>query len=306
MYQMFRVLLCLLIPFYINSAHALLSTDVLVFEAEQPVEIRTRETGSLEFVTKPEIYLRVFRSPKGTYTLHANIDVSHVNQAILPTDKSGNLTKEAVALGFRPFVKFRLSSGTEKTVDVKCTTKICNAIYSPFPYNPQIETQSINVEVNIRGLQGKNWDINMSRIAVYNGVFSDIPFSQDVIKPSNGLNVLRYYQNNLLVPKNSQDPAEPLSVDDWTLRPPNDSGRTFVGPWIVSQKALIEIFQGDVQSMYSFDKKTLIRERLNSPQRLWVEPGLHLFLENASPNEARLRWIEFPSSPPEKSEKKRR
>lgn len=276
----------------------------LLFEAQGPVDFAPLADGGAEQKTKSDFSAKIFRGFGDTHRIEVDVDVSTINQAILPTDAKGQLTPEAKALNTRPYVKFYLPNGIEKTVDVRCNAKICKAALQPFPYNIEADGQKLRVEVNIRGLSGKNWELNLSRFKPSTQNMSTaFPRQVDYFGPASGLTVTRYHQKNSFTSKNGLNTLEPDFVDEWVIPAVNATTKqkSSVGPMFIKKQAKIELFQGELLTHYSVDKKTLIKERIKAPVVLWLEEDVYVYVENDGSVDAKLRWIEF--SEPQKPAK---
>lgn len=121
-------------------------------------------------LSKSDLELIVWKIDR-SFALEVNIDVTGVNQSVLPTDASGKLLAKVTELGAVPWIKVYWPGEAPKTLDVTCLSKqrICRGVWKDFPYDAGQE-KSLKIEANLRGLEGKIWSpvLNTHRLLPQN------------------------------------------------------------------------------------------------------------------------------------------
>lgn len=235
---------------------------------------------------KSDLEAKLIQNQK-KYTLDVRIDMSQVNQAVLPTDMHGRLTKEALALSGRPFIRFVLPGKGEKIVNVNCTPKVCRGLYHDFPYTAE-QAQLVKVEVNIRGLKGRNWEINLNQKLSERGLVElKIPV-QTLPAPHRGVEQKRLYAQGRYQVPGAQRPQEPLSIDEWQLQ-----ANANVDYHRIKRTSLFELHKGRLFVALSETGRSLEFFEIKEGERFWSMPGEILSLKTGGRNGAILRRLEF-------------
>lgn len=222
------------------------------------------------------------------YNLESKIDVSQVNQSILPVDSYGKLTKEATALTGRPFIKYYLPDGTQKIIDIQCTKKQCRGLWKKFPYRADIPTK-YQVEVNIRGLKGRNWQISFNQVQVEKGLVTLKPETVR-LDGKHHYEKTRVYQRGLYVPPGAKSASEPDFIEEWAFDAAQ--GLTVSGAHRLGRITLIEIIEGPmVLDVVRGGESTLESVELTTGDRVWLPREAIIAIK--APRGGKIRRLEF-------------
>jgi hypothetical protein len=222
------------------------------------------------------------------YNLETKIDVRKVNQATLPVDDYGRITKEAKALTGRPFIKYFLPDGTQKIIDVQCTKVQCRGLWKNFPYREDIPTK-YQVEVNIRGLSGRNWRISFNQISVEKGLVVIKPDTRRLEAPDL-FESTRLYEKGAFVPPGSAGPREPDCIEEWAFD--RAKGLTGTSHHRLGRTTLVEVLQGPlVLDVVRQGEDTLESVELATADRVWLPKDAIVSLK--APRGGKIRRLEF-------------
>jgi|GEM_PF-1410526 len=223
-----------------------------------------------------------------SYNLESKIDVRKANQAILPTDNYGRLTKEAKALTGRPFIKYFLPDGTQKIIDVQCTKKQCRGLWKNFPYRADIPTR-YRVEVNIRGLQGQSWQISFNQVTPEKDLVQLKPEILAAEAPHR-FSRSRLYQKGNYVPPGVGGAREPDFIEEWNFEPTQKNNA--VAPHRLGRLTLYEILDGPlILEVERANDGTLESIEINTGDRVWLPAESIVGIK--APSGGRLRRLEF-------------
>jgi len=118
------------------------------------------------------------------YSMEVIVDVTDVNQSLLPVDSSGKLIEKSTHMSAIPWVKVYWPGLGPVTLDVKCDnrTKKCTSIWANFPYDPSKDS-TFKIEANLRGLEGKLWTPRLNIHGLYSGQASELGIITRVFNP---------------------------------------------------------------------------------------------------------------------------
>jgi hypothetical protein len=222
--------------------------------------------------SKVDLELTLWRTGKHQ-TLESKIDVSQVNQETLPTDANGRLLPEARALTDRPFIRYYLPGTSPVTIDVNCTRKQCKGIWSKsrIQFSPKFR---FKIEVNIRGLKGKNWVAGLQSAFVAND--SVLPRTSI----SKTISAIGWTGDDVLWPPTEyfaldHKQVKIQSVDEWTF-----SEIKSTTPWKRNQMITrFAILEGELELQLSNGDYVEIRS-LKSGDVLWIPNDLLYKISN--------------------------
>ena len=111
----------------------------------------------------------------GVFSMKISIDVSSVNQSLLPVDNSGQLLNKVTQMSALPWIKVYWPGLGPVTLDVKCSsiTRRCQGIWANFPYDNKKETV-FKIEANLRGLEGRIWNLHINKYDLFAGSVAEM------------------------------------------------------------------------------------------------------------------------------------
>jgi|GEM_PF-3569520 len=257
--------------------------------------------SSLEVdLSKADLELIVWKID-ATHALEVNIDVSKVNQSVLPTDASGKLLAKVTDLGAVPWIKVYWPGEAPKLLDVTCAsrTSICQGIWKNFPYDGSQE-KALKVEANLRGLEGRIWAPVMNTHRIHASSSEDLGIKSVVMNPpyrtkpkadAARVRVSALY-DLLRMPKDFAN-LKLLSVYEWTFL--NDSKLRESGFMRTLYKTLFQVDKGQFL-LETISQSTLQSQDLQNSRAFLAEAGTAMSVASRKTKEApesSLRVLEF-------------
>jgi hypothetical protein len=249
---------------------------------------------------KTDLELVIWRTQK-TFALEVNIDVSQINQSILPTDASGRLLTKVTQLDAVPWIKVYLAGQAPQTLDVICDSrkKQCQGVWKNFPYDIS-KQQMLKVEANLRGLEGKIWSPILNTYTLHPDRGDSLGIKRATLSPI--YNIKPKAQPARIEVKRLYDllqfPAyfanlKLLSIYEWTFM--NDTQIRESGFFKTLRKTLFHIDEGHVL-LETHSQNSLQTIEMLADQTFFAEAGTILSLASkrlSQKNEARVRIFEF-------------
>ncbi|MBS1983831.1 MAG: hypothetical protein JST16_06640 [Bdellovibrionales bacterium] len=258
-----------------------------------PVKVKESQDSNLVQVDRSESDMELnLWDIAGTRHFDVAINVTKVNQAILPTDEHGKLTKDATTLTERPFIRFYVAGREPETHDISCSRTQCKALWKNIPLDAT-KPQSFKVEVNIRGLRGKNWT------AGYNQLFIKGTPLQEVGKAPGQPDRTIYWSPDFYWP--------PAALAPWTIESSpapvfeelnfKEGEKTQMGFGKSKRLIRFALIEGKM-AVEVTNGEYLEKRELNAGEVLWIPPGQILSVENYGPPYAKARALKFEFNKP--------
>jgi hypothetical protein len=250
--------------------------------------------------SKADLELIVWTLTKA-HALEVNIDVSKVNQAILPTDPSGKLLSKVTELSAVPWIKVYWPGEAPKILDVTCIDqrKICQGLWKDFPYDPSQE-RSLKIEANLRGLEGKSWSPVVDTHRLLPTGASELGLNTSVLHPmykvkphaeAARVRVSAFYDLMRLPAAFAH--LKLLSVYEWSFL--NDSTLRETGFFRSLHRTLFQVDHGQFL-LETLSQATLQTRDLLNGQAFFADPGTILSFASRSTRDAQKARFEPLSS----------